>query len=251
MRNLDLEQNISGAFAPGREHSFAPWNINCNTSFNSERVQKVKSGQSGRSMIEMLGVLAIIGVLSVGGIAGYSKAMQKYRINKTIEQITIIAGNVRSFFAPQKSYEGLNKNGTYNVAVIKKAKLVPDEMWDGNVLKSVFGQPVNIFTAHKSTNTDMQAFFIKYQFDRDYDVCIELMSHDWTNAGVTGIYASTVAPSVSAGNKTVPVSLDDAASACSAAINTASQYNGMPITLTFYFDVNSNCWNETNGNTCS
>jgi len=37
--------------------------------------------QNGRSMIEMLGVLAIIGVLSVGGIAGYSKAMTKYRIN--------------------------------------------------------------------------------------------------------------------------------------------------------------------------
>ncbi len=40
---------------------------------------------SGRSMIEMLGVLAIIGVLSVGGIAGYSKAMQKYKMNQTIE----------------------------------------------------------------------------------------------------------------------------------------------------------------------
>ena len=39
----------------------------------------------GRSMIEMLGVLAIIGVLSVGGIAGYSKAMEKFKINKATE----------------------------------------------------------------------------------------------------------------------------------------------------------------------
>jgi len=69
-------------------------------------------------MIEMLGVLAIIGVLSVGGIAGYSKAMHKYRINKTIEQITLIAGNVRSFFAPQRNYSGLSNT------VIRKAKLV-------------------------------------------------------------------------------------------------------------------------------
>jgi len=67
--------------------------------------------EAGRSMIEMLGVLAIIGVLSVGGIAGYSKAMMKYRINKTIEQITLIAGNVRTFFAPQKNYVGLGCNG--------------------------------------------------------------------------------------------------------------------------------------------
>ncbi len=42
--------------------------------------------QSGRSMIEMLGVLAIIGVLSVGGIAGYSKAMSMWRINKSIDE---------------------------------------------------------------------------------------------------------------------------------------------------------------------
>ena len=38
--------------------------------------------ETGRSMVEMLGVLAIIGVLSVGGIAGYSKAMFKYKISK-------------------------------------------------------------------------------------------------------------------------------------------------------------------------
>ena len=40
----------------------------------------------GRSMIEMLGVLAIVGVLSVGGIAGYSKAMEKFKLNKTISE---------------------------------------------------------------------------------------------------------------------------------------------------------------------
>jgi hypothetical protein len=43
--------------------------------------------QYGRSMIEMLGVLAIIGVLSVGGIAGYTKAMDEYRINENINEI--------------------------------------------------------------------------------------------------------------------------------------------------------------------
>ena len=42
--------------------------------------------QCGRSMIEMLGVLAIVAVLSVGGIAGYSKAMEKWRINKLMEE---------------------------------------------------------------------------------------------------------------------------------------------------------------------
>ncbi len=41
--------------------------------------------QKGRSMVEMLGVLAIIGVLSAGGLAGYSKAMFRHRVNQTID----------------------------------------------------------------------------------------------------------------------------------------------------------------------
>ena len=46
--------------------------------------------QYSRSMVEMLGVLAIVGVLSVGGIAGYSKAMMKYKLNKHAESFNIL-----------------------------------------------------------------------------------------------------------------------------------------------------------------
>ena len=53
-----------------------------------EKKLQLDAPQSGRSMIEMLGVLAIIGVLSIGGIAGYSKAMFKYKFNKTMDIIT-------------------------------------------------------------------------------------------------------------------------------------------------------------------
>ena len=59
----------------------------------------------GRSMIEMLGVLAIIGVLSVGGIAGYSKAMTKWKINKTIEQVEEITQNILTLYANQKTFD--------------------------------------------------------------------------------------------------------------------------------------------------
>ena len=69
--------------------------------------------QCGRSMIEMLGVLAIIGVLSVGGIAGYSKAMEKFKINKTIEQMSMILANTRILYSSQGNYSGLYGSGTY------------------------------------------------------------------------------------------------------------------------------------------
>ena len=50
----------------------------------------MNNNQSDRSMIEMLGVLAIIGVLSVGGIAGYSKAMEKFKLDKAADEYTHI-----------------------------------------------------------------------------------------------------------------------------------------------------------------
>ena len=39
-------------------------------------------------MVEMLGVLAIVGVLSAGALKGYSAAMFKYKMNKTIDIFT-------------------------------------------------------------------------------------------------------------------------------------------------------------------
>ena len=54
----------------------------------------MKKLEHGRSMVEMLGVLAIIGVLSVGAIAGYQKAMFKYKINKSINIISHVVSNI-------------------------------------------------------------------------------------------------------------------------------------------------------------
>ena len=57
----------------------------------------MKQNQFGRSMIEMLGVLAIIGVLSVGGIAGYSKAMEKFKINKMINEYSYLINGLLEY----------------------------------------------------------------------------------------------------------------------------------------------------------
>ena len=54
--------------------------------------------QSGRSMVEMLGTLAIIGVLSVGGIMGYSYGMDKYRANRTMNDVRLRAMDVLAQF---------------------------------------------------------------------------------------------------------------------------------------------------------
>ena len=83
----------------------------------------MKYNENGRSMVEMLGVLAIIGVLSVGGIAGYSKAMNKYKINKTTDQVSMLVANIRTLFSSQGNYKDLT-----NARAIKFG-VVPNDMY--------------------------------------------------------------------------------------------------------------------------
>ncbi len=82
--------------------------------------------QSGRSMVEMLGVLAIIGVLSVGAIAGYSKAMFKYKLNKQATQIGYILDYMIANQDALKGAEFQLKN------ILNKLGILPNEMIKDN-----------------------------------------------------------------------------------------------------------------------
>jgi len=167
--------------------------------------------ENGRSMIEMLGVLAIIGVLSVGGIAGYSKAMLRYRVNKSIEQVSLISQNVRSFFASQRNYGGLdspNLRNTNGLSLIKKAKLVPEEMIDesSSIVDNDMGLTHHIFNAFGGGvvlwndgegqsvedcdgNESCKYFQINF-FRLSSEACIELATQDWRSSamGLTQMY---------------------------------------------------------------
>ena len=75
-------------------------------------------------MIEMLGVLAIIAVLSVGGIAGYSKAMEKFKLNKVIEEYTYF---ITGLLEHLSDYEKLNPSSSqlYLTEFVLTANLTP------------------------------------------------------------------------------------------------------------------------------
>lgn len=144
---------------------------------------KINLSQHGRSMIEMLGVLAIIGVLSIGGIAGYSKAMNKYRINKTADQITRLAQNIRTLYASQKNYSTLSET------VVKKAHLAPEEMYettDSVSFYDPYGNAVNLHPTGKVTGNDNKAFSIAL-YGLPQEACIELMTMDWGQGASSGL----------------------------------------------------------------
>ena len=182
--------------------------------------------EAGRSMIEMLGVLAIIDVLSVGGIAGYSKAMMKYKINKTIEQITLIAGNVHTFFAPQGNYDGLSYRTTIGNAIIQKAKLVPDEMLEyytsgedaGKINKIIypFGEVLQL----SDNGDDNKKEWNMILGNLPTEACIEIATHDWREAKITEINVDSDNP----GRVTIPAEIDEAVTRCDSSYGTVDLY---------------------------
>jgi len=156
----------------------------------------MKINESGRSMIEMLGVLAIIGVLSVGGIAGYSKAMAKFRANKTIDQVQHIVTNIRILFGSQKNYLDLGNGDATTYDILSKANLLPDEMKTGSAnamsdYTNPYAGAVDIKYALRFSNesgTGDKAFTIKYS-GIPQSACIDLASQDWNASSGTGLVA--------------------------------------------------------------
>ncbi len=143
----------------------------------------MKHTQQGRSMIEMLGVLAIIGVLSIGGIAGYSKAMTKYRVNKTADQVSQLAQNIRTLYASQKNYSTLNET------VIKKAHLAPEEAYENTRsewMVSLFGGSFSAYPSGKMYSGDNKAFIVLVG-GVPQESCIELLTQDWGSGSSSGL----------------------------------------------------------------
>ena len=129
--------------------------------------------QCGRSMIEMLGVLAIIGVLSVGGIAGYSKAMEKFKINKTIQHITEIAANVQTLYMQQKDFNGLS---------YAESMVIPDDLDKGVSTQG--------FTIMEESY--MPEFFSIRYMGLTKEACFALATTDWGADSLSGVYAIVV-----------------------------------------------------------
>ncbi len=116
-------------------------NKKCVTSGNDNRV-----GQCGRSMIEMLGVLAIIGVLSVGGIAGYSKAMEKFKINKIVDEYNMLVRGLMEYEPNLKETDDNINN------LVWALNLVPQSWSLNGYLYDSYGNPMRI--GYRSADND-------------------------------------------------------------------------------------------------
>ena len=152
--------------------------------------------QSGRSMIEMLGVLAIIGVLSVGGIAGYSKAMNKFKTNKVADNVSMLVANIKTLYAQQKDYDGLDNSSAVSMGV------VPDELGTTESLTNAFNGSVIISEASSTDSSDKKAFTLTFN-GLSREACITLATNDWGSGYSSGlIYIKAAADEIKTYNDT-------------------------------------------------
>ena len=113
----------------------------------------MKKLEHGRSMIEMLGVLAIVGVLSVGAIAGYSKAMMKYKLNKQAQQLNTIINAVAKH---AHSFDNLQEAQSILPYLVKMGE-IPKEMIVPNypeIIRDVFNMEINTRISPYSTTVE-------------------------------------------------------------------------------------------------
>ena len=101
-------------------------------------------------MVEMLGVLAIVGVLSIGAIAGYSKAMMKYKLNKHAEAFNLLLNDVLRYSSELKQEE----NGVYYGEFFYKLGLIPDgfKYQNESSILDNFGNSLAIYATNLSSN---------------------------------------------------------------------------------------------------
>ncbi len=153
---------------------------------SSTRVRKAQAvtrqtNPIGRSMIEMLGVLAIIGVLSVGGIAGYSKAMTKWKTNKTMEQIANFIDGLTTLALNQKQLRGTNDEyptefGSWepgDIELFKTLGIIDEEMLVDGELKTPFGGNFCFNGVDNEIDIDI--------YDLPREACMAIATATWGN----------------------------------------------------------------------
>ena len=118
---------------------------------------------TGRSMVEMLGVLAIIGVLSVGAIAGYSKAMFKYKLNKFSESFNSLINSAIQI-GPDLS-RSFSEN-EISTEIFYKLNLIPDGMtYKNNRIYDIFNNSISI-TYYLEPVYQNREYFIAWYMER-------------------------------------------------------------------------------------
>jgi type II secretory pathway pseudopilin PulG len=161
----------------------------------------MKMNENGRSMVEMLGVLAIIGVLSAGGLAGYSKAMFKHKLNSTMDQITMLVTNIRTMYGTQGNYSGFSAASAVDLGIVP-AVMIASDTGTGNDRAVSLTNPfkgdvtfalIDATTGNSASGDSATGFTLTYS-GLPAEACISLSTADFgsgAGSGYIGVNANS------------------------------------------------------------
>ncbi len=183
-----------------------------------------KNEQAGRSMVEMLGVLAIIGVLSIGGISGYSKAMAKFRVNKTMDQISMLVMNIRTLYSGNVNYDGLNDKVAIQMGIIPR-DMLPSGTTEATASKIINAYQGEVKVGAANVGGANRSFFVTYS-GLTREACVAIATADWGSQAGSGLQAIQIKGTASNKDKTVTLST---AEVCGSADSSAAGAGCHPI----------------------
>jgi len=188
--------------------------------------------ENGRSMVEMLGVLAIIGVLSAGGLAGYSKAMFKHKLNTTMDQLTMLVTNIRTMYGTQDNYKDLSPAQAIQLGII------PAAMRNGNsALVNPFKGVVQIGVAKSNASAPENTAFVVTYAGLPSEACIALATADWgsgAGSGFIGVEAASDGSADASTSKYTGTTTEGKPKTVAEAITACGSANTSSVSLKFY-----------------
>lgn len=186
-----------------------------------------KIEQSGRSMVEMLGVLAIIGVLSIGGISGYSKAMAKFRVNKTLDQISMLVMNIRSLYSANIDYSGLTDQVAIQMGIIPR-DMLPSGTTESNATSIINAYQGAVKVGAANVGGTNRSFFVLYT-GLTREACVSIATADWGSQAGSGLQAISIKAGSGTAKTTSNLSTANV-STCTAA-NGCYAIDSLPVSL--------------------
>ncbi len=116
----------------------------------------------------ILYLLPVLGLLIIGGSAGFSSASSRYKLNKNIDQISIIVTNIRALYQGYETYDGLDNR------FAKKIYVVPSDMYSDQTDDKI----TNAFGTETIIHGEGSTFSITYA-NLSEEQCLKIYTGDW------------------------------------------------------------------------
>lgn len=112
--------------------------------------------------------------------------MEKFKINKTADQISQIVTNIRTLYAQQTTYDGLNTANAIKMGV------TPDELGTGTTLTNAFGGNVYIMSSNASYASLYGKVFAVQYGGLSKQACISLGTTGWGSSYSSGFIGLSI-----------------------------------------------------------